>query len=109
MIIPLEHEYYTPNFPFQGMLIPYGEYKNSRIAECEIGSECITLDKKPCKLIARSVILFPSPLADSISLLLYGLRASTIFDVMVKNWRSEIYKDRLLFIVVSYGTKPRKT
>lgn len=103
MTIPLDHESYKPKFPYQGMLIPYGEYKNSRLADCELGSECITMDGRPCKLISRSVISYPSQLADTLSQLLYGVRAGLIYDVMIKNWRSEIYKDRLLFIVVSYG------
>ncbi|MFA5432710.1 MAG: hypothetical protein WC910_05255 [Bacteroidales bacterium] len=99
-IIPVDHEMRSIETTYIGMLLPFGYYKNSRIAECEIGSTCITLDNVKCTLISRGIVIIPSTTADCLAYMLYGMNMQELYEKMAKNWIGEVFEDRVLFIVL---------
>jgi hypothetical protein len=99
-IIPVDHELRSIETPYIGMLLPFGFYKNSRIAECEIGSTCITLDNVKCTLVGRSIVVVPSTTADCLAYMLYGMSILDLYEKMSRNWLGEVFEDKMLFIVL---------
>lgn len=99
-IIPVDHEMRSVETQYIGMLLPFGFYKNSRIAECEIGSLCITLDYVKCILVSRSVVVVPSTTAECLAYTLYGMNIHDLYEKVSKNWLGEVFEDKILFIVL---------
>lgn len=100
MLIPIEHEMRHIANENYGMIVPFGDYKNSRLVDCEIGSKCISLDKHRGILISRVILVIPSLVANAISMMLYNMDIENSFGRMVRNWEGEVFEDRALFIVI---------
>ena len=86
----------------KGMLVPFGFYKNAALAEAYIGQVVYTMDEPPeqVKIMAKAVISIKSQVAEALSLMLYGKSIDYIFNKMLKNWKSDIFTDMILFLVV---------
>jgi len=96
-MLNIDHHPSIPILP--AMLIPYGDYKNAAIAEAYIGSEIRLMDSTIAKIIHKAIIMVDSPIAEALSQMLYGVPMSVAYDAMARNWKSDIFKDRVLFIV----------
>lgn len=99
-IIPVDHEMRALETPYVGMILPFGYYKNRRIAECDIGSTCITLDYIKCTLVDRSIIIIPSTTADCLAYMIYGMKMEDLYGKMSLHWLGEVFEDKVLFIVL---------
>jgi len=91
---------HLPSLPIlPAMLIPYGDYKNAAIVEAGIGSEIRLMDSSVVRIIYKCVVMTNSSVAEALSQMIYGLPIVTIYDAMSRNWKRDIFKDRVLFIV----------
>jgi hypothetical protein len=81
------------------MLIPFGDYKNSALAEAHIGEQMRLMDSTIAIIAYKCVIMINSPIAEALSQMIYGLPMSVVYDAMARNWKRDIFKDRVLFIV----------
>jgi len=86
----------------KGMLVPFGFYKNASLAEAYIGEIVYTMDDPPVQveIMAKATIAIKSQAAEALSLLLYGKPIDYIFNKMLDNWKSDIFTDMILFLVV---------
>jgi hypothetical protein len=89
-----------PSLPIHpAMLVPFGDYKNSALYEAGIGEEIRLMDSSIAIIAYKCVIMINSPIAEALSQMIYGLPMSTVYDAMAGNWKRDIFKDRVLFIV----------
>jgi hypothetical protein len=52
------------------------------------------------EIMAKATIAIKSQAAEALSLLLYGKPIDYIFKKMLDNWKSDIFTDMILFLVV---------
>jgi hypothetical protein len=91
---------HLPSLPIHpAMLVPFGDYKNSALAEVGIGEMVRLMDSTVVQILYKSVIMINSPIAEALSQMIYGLPMSVVYDAMAGNWKRDIHKDRVLFIV----------
>lgn len=91
---------HLPSLPIlPAMLIPYGDYKNAAIVEAGIGAELRLMDKSIAIIAYKCIIMVNSPIAEALSQMLYAVPMSVAYDAMARNWKRDIFKDRVLFIV----------
>jgi hypothetical protein len=94
------HIDHLPSLPIlPAMLIPYGDYKNAAIVEANIGELVQLMDKTNVQVVYKCVIMVDSPIAEALSQMLYGVPMSVAYDAMARNWKRDIFEDRVLFIV----------
>lgn len=86
----------------KGMLVPFGLYKNAWLVDVPIGAIMSTIDNPPkqVRLMSKTVISIKSPIAETLSMMLYGRSMSFIFSKMLQNWKSDIDRENIFFITV---------
>lgn len=87
------------------MLLPIGDFLNTRLLEAKIGDSIRFMDDKESKIVYMEVIKKNSKEAEGLALAIYGLPLNAVFNTMVRNWKSEVKKDLLIFLVVENETK----
>lgn len=99
-MILIEHKCKEP--VHYGMIIPFGEYKNSNLVEASIGDICETMDKKNkfVEIVAKTIISSTSGVADTLSIMLYNREFEDVWNAMKRNWYGDIFEDQFLFLVV---------
>jgi hypothetical protein len=94
------HIDHLPSLPIHpAMLVPFGDYKNSALYEAGIGAEIKLMDSTEARILYKSTVMINSPIAEALSQMIYGLPMSVVYDAMAGNWKRDIFKDRVLFIV----------
>lgn len=96
-MINIDHLPSLPTHP--AMLIPFGDYKNAALSEVRIGELVRLMDKSTVQVVYKSIVMVNSPIAEALSQMIYGLPMSVVYDAMARNWKRDIFKDRVLFIV----------
>lgn len=83
------------------MLLPYGFYFNKSILELGVGQEMLTIDEPPQRVLVREKTIIPirSKMANAISLLIYDIPVEDVFKAMWANWKGDIQRDNLIFLV----------
>ena len=81
-----------------GMLLPLGELKHKKLADCEIGEIVYDPDGVEARIVAKTTIFAESEIADCLAKHLYGRTIETVRKKMEEKWPLE--DDKLLYLIV---------
>lgn len=83
------------------MLVPYGYFKNKWVYNLQKGDYVQTIDDPEVviRVVERTIIPIQSPIAQSLSLLIYNKSIEQVFDAMLRNWKYDIQKKNVILII----------
>ena len=83
------------------MLIPYGYFKNKWLLNLQKGDYVQTIDTPEVviRIIEKTTIPIASPIAQSLSLLIYNKPIEEVFNAMLRNWKYDIQKKNVILII----------